>query len=213
MKGIKEVKRIVCIGVLSAGLVLQVGKVSAEESVNLKTGDMHLLYSVDMMFQPAFFNVVNGKFEKNKFHYGARIEKHLQKVNQHPAVTGYAAGVKQKMTEDKRFESDDSTFGKDDYFEKIEWIERNGVLSLSIYPKFPSFIKEDGKLDEQRIQHSFELIESEYGVDEKWNNTASMRVQYECHAYFARDRKVPWNIEPHRTESRFSETVLKSCNP
>lgn len=179
----------------------------------LKTGDMRLFYAVDAMLRPAFYDVADGRFEKNKYYYGTLIEKHIQSADQYPAGFGYAAGVKHEEKEDKRFGIDYSKFGKDDYFEKIEWIDRKGILSLSIYPKFPAFKKGDGKLDEQRIKHSFDVIESEYAVDEKWNNTDSMRVQYECHVYFAGDGKVPWNIEPHRTESRFLETVLNSCNP
>ncbi|MGN7385488.1 DUF2599 domain-containing protein [Sporosarcina sp. SAFN-015] len=248
----------------------------------LKTGDMSLFHAIDAMIRPAFYDVVDGRFEKNKFYYGALIEKHLQSGNQYITNFGHAAGIKHKKKEDKRFwelvekykvapglipyvigftntkqnadkygvevtpiefhnskwnfpdvmtkgsfsnkdkviavgelETDEEIgmMDYDDYFEKIEWIDRKGTLSLSIYPKFSVFKKEDGKLDEQHIKHSFYIIESEFGQDEKWNNTDSMRMQYECHVYFARDSKVPWNIEPHRTETRFSETVLKSCNP
>ncbi|MGN7385472.1 DUF2599 domain-containing protein [Sporosarcina sp. SAFN-015] len=386
MTGLKGVRGIASIWILSAGLVLSTGlsgnvvEVSAEESVKvlnkyqeahitrkdvlkalegytgdrsrnglmeygLKTGDMSLFHAVDAMYRPAFYDIVNGKFVKNKFYYGALIDKHIQSIDQYFVDFSYATGIQLKEKEDKRLwelvekykkapglipyvigftntkqnadkygveetpidffnskwnhpdvmtkgrfsnkdnvitenkreeglkelegnsdfiyeksapieespleedeiipeqpevdngdgaegekdvtedesigdqETDeqiggiDSKFGKDHYFEKIEWIDRQGTISLSIYPKFPAFKKENGKLDEQRIQHSFDVIESEYGIDEKWNNTNSMRMQYECHVYFAGEGKVPWNIEPHRTESRFLETVLKSCNP
>ncbi|WP_252502141.1 DUF2599 domain-containing protein [Sporosarcina sp. Marseille-Q4943] len=382
MKEIKGVRRIVGIGIMSAGLVLSMGisenlgEVSAEQSVKalnkydeehiytqedvlkaleryngdksrkglmeygLKTGDMSLFYAADALLQPAFYDVVDGKFTRNKFYYGALIERHIQRVNQYIADFGNEAWLKHKEEEDKRLlalvekykkapgvipyvigftnskqnadkygvevtpiefynskwnhpdvmtkgvfshqdkkkaaeektesiykeytpiegspqsqdeimpeqpetdieeseaspdkeekvdgvekEEDDtvdeeqkgrldySKFGSEHYFEKIEWINRNGMVSLSIYPKFPVFNNEDGQLDEQHIKRSFDVIEVEHGEDEKWDNTESMRAQYECHVYFARDSKVPWNIEPHRTESRFVETVLKSCNP
>lgn len=100
----------------------------------------------------------------------------------------------------------------DKYFDKIEWINRNGVVSLSIYPSslFMSFTQ--NTLYYAAISESWGIIQRNYSSNSKWKNTKSMEMQYRCHAMYAQF-KTPWNIEPHRTETNFNKVVAAGCNP
>lgn len=121
--------------------------------------------------------------------------------------------VEQGKPEDKLPEVKYSSMTEGDYFTKVEWIKRNGEISLSIYPKSPIKLSEVEKVDIKHVERSFELLKDRYGTDIEWDNTESLGVQYRCHVQFARDKKVPWNIEPHRTETDYTATVFAGCNP
>ncbi|MFS0689443.1 DUF2599 domain-containing protein [Sporosarcina sp. 179-K 8C2 HS] len=105
----------------------------------------------------------------------------------------------------------DYTF--DDYFSKVEWIDRKGIKSVSIYPKETLTEWSSQEVRDKHSKRSFELLAAEFGKDTKWKNAESLYVQYKCHEVFAGSRKVPWNIEPHRSETDYKATVRKSCNP
>jgi hypothetical protein len=90
-----------------------------------------------------------------------------------------------------------------DYFNSIEWIQRDGVLSLSIDHKYVPL---------WNIADSFSIIENLFGGSSFWQNRDSLYSQYMCHVQFA-PSKNPWNIEPSRTESSWFVTVLNGCNP
>ncbi|MCG7343997.1 DUF2599 domain-containing protein [Sporosarcina sp. ACRSL] len=105
----------------------------------------------------------------------------------------------------------DYTF--DDYFSKVEWIDRKGIKSVSIYPKETLTEWSSQEVREKHSKRSFELLAADFGKDTRWMNTESLYVQYKCHEVFAGSRKVPWNLEPHRTETDYRATVRKSCNP
>lgn len=83
--------------------------------------------------------------------------------------------------------------------EKIEWINRGGLWSLSIYP----ILNWDGSFANNREKEEiFEAIKVLHQDDWQWQrkNVKTMEAQFNCHYYKARQFKTPWNLEPHRTE-------------
>ena len=41
----------------------------------------------------------------------------------------------------------------------------------------------------------------------------SMFAKFHCHAMFAGDNKITWNIEPWRTENNLVKVIATKCNP
>lgn len=101
----------------------------------------------------------------------------------------------------------------DDYFTKIEWIDRGGVISLSLYPSEYLLDNPNGNVAMAKASTAWGLVEDEYSSDSKWDNGKSLEAQFHCHAAAARGFKTPWNLEPHRTETDLWETMKKKCNP
>jgi hypothetical protein len=103
----------------------------------------------------------------------------------------------------------------EDYFDRCEWISREEGTSLSLTPKKPLFPA--GNADvyswEARCVHAFALLKAAYEADEHWDNGDSLKPQFHCHAIYARQNKVPWNIEPYRTETSFLRILLTWGNP
>ncbi len=137
----------------------------------------------------------------------------------------YYATVYQSIDEETALEFDEKAFAVayksiknetlTDYFSDISWLSREEGISLSFTPNeimFPSQNK-SANLWMARCIHAFELIEAEYSSDENWDNPDSLKPQFHCHAIYARQNKVPWNIEPYRTETSFLKIVLASGNP
>ena len=101
------------------------------------------------------------------------------------------------------------------YFNSVQWITRDGVVSLSIDHKSNlnmQNVNNDVVLLSTNIQNSFNILKSRFGSDSEWNNEVSLWNQYYCHAHFAAS-KNPWNIEPHRTTTSLFTTILNGCNP
>ena len=94
-----------------------------------------------------------------------------------------------------------STF--EDYFNGVEWITRDGVLSLSIDHKW---------IQLWEISAAFKMLEDAYATDAEWDNRDSLYAQFSCHVKFA-PFKNPWNIEPSRTTTSSILTILNQCNP
>lgn len=100
------------------------------------------------------------------------------------------------------------------YFEKIKWITRDGVVSLSIYPTYEFSGKTYGySYLAAMAEESWGIIVRNYSSSSNWKNTLSLKQQYRCHVHYARNAKTPWNIEPHRTETNFDKVVSAGCNP
>lgn len=110
-------------------------------------------------------------------------------------------------------ELDYSQYDFDDYFEKVEWINRDGIASLSIYPKAYIVNILAGHDTVKHQQRSFDLLEERFSNDSRWKNIKSLEQQYVCHADFAGTGKVPWNIEPHRTTTNYRDVIIAKCNP
>ena len=108
---------------------------------------------------------------------------------------------------------DNETFN--DYFSSCQWINRNGVISLSIQPtsKLLSSGNVNGNVLAARASRAFTLLKNKYSSSSYWKNTASMEAQFHCHVLAAGGMKTPWNIEPHRTESNWAKVFAAKCNP
>lgn len=102
-----------------------------------------------------------------------------------------------------------------DYFTKVEWIDRNGEISLSIYPKDILFGKNYDNPNQfmAHVDYAFSLIKDKFSSSSYWDNGESMYAQFHCHAMFAGDSKTPWNIEPWRTETNLFKVIAAKCNP
>ena len=102
-----------------------------------------------------------------------------------------------------------------DYFTKVEWINRNGEISLSIYPTSRLFGENYDNPNRfmAQVNYAFSLLKDKFSSSPHWNNTDSMFAQFHCHAMFAGDNKIPWNIEPWRTESNLVKVIAAKCNP
>lgn len=90
-----------------------------------------------------------------------------------------------------------------DYFNSVQWITRDGIVSLSIDHKSIPFWK---------ARESFDILKANYGSDIEWQNEDSLYSQYACHVQFA-PLKNPWNLEPHRTGTGFWNNLTNLCNP
>ncbi len=101
----------------------------------------------------------------------------------------------------------------DEYFSKVEWITRNGVVSLSITPKSTLTNVNNANALMARAFHSFSLLEKKFKSDSRWKNGGSLSAQYHCHVLAAGAAKTPWNLEPHRTETGLWKVIKGKCNP
>lgn len=102
-----------------------------------------------------------------------------------------------------------------DYFTDISWLMREEGISLSFTPTDLMF--PDGNADVNlwmaRCIHAFALTEEAYSMDVNWDHPDSLKPQFHCHTIYARQNKVPWNIEPYRTETSFLKILLAKGNP
>ncbi|WP_036202071.1 DUF2599 domain-containing protein [Ureibacillus sinduriensis] len=122
--------------------------------------------------------------------------------------------IKQKLAyEFSVQELDYNQYHFDDYFEKVEWINRSGVVSLSIYPKTYIVNKPVGHELLKHKELSFQLLNERFKDDSRWKNNESLKQQFACHVDFAGTSKVPWNIEPHRTTTNYWDVIVGNCNP
>lgn len=137
----------------------------------------------------------------------------------------YYASIYESVDEDTSLEFDEKSFvvayksikneTLDDYFSDICWLLREEGISLSFTPT-ELLLPENNKsanLWMARCIHAFELVEEAYSSDENWDHPDSLKPQFHCHAIYARQNKVPWNIEPYRTETSFLKILLASGNP
>ncbi|MFV0502462.1 MAG: DUF2599 domain-containing protein [Lachnospirales bacterium] len=84
------------------------------------------------------------------------------------------------------------------YIKSSDWINRSGVISLSINPKGINSVKDAwNNLEKER---AWGAIYAAHYRDSKWRNTSVMKKQFYCHArLFYSSFKQPWNLEPHKT--------------
>ncbi len=99
------------------------------------------------------------------------------------------------------------------YYSKSKWITRKGMVSLSLYPKKPAYQDPPGMAGAHLQKYRWKVVYDKHHKSSKWKNTASMKAQLHCHADYPKKFKIPWNIEPHRTESNYLKVVAKGCNP
>lgn len=87
------------------------------------------------------------------------------------------------------------------YISKAYWITRDGVRSISIYPRksAPGWTKE----------RAWQDVKTNFSFYNNWKNETSLRNQFYCHArnIWPYSSKIPWNIEPSK-----KSTNIISCN-
>lgn len=89
------------------------------------------------------------------------------------------------------------------YFDSTSWIDRDGVVALSIYHKTIGYDK---------VEAAFSELEARFASDPQWKNRDALYMQFLCHVNFA-PSKNPWNIEPHRITTSYLQHILHGCNP
>lgn len=105
-----------------------------------------------------------------------------------------------------------ASYSYDDYFYSSDWIKRDGIISLSIFPK--PLLWESGIFEWTSIRKdSWQKLLDRHINDDEFYNQNGMKDQYNCHFDFAKGSKIPWNIEPSRPDVGYIETVLNGCNP
>lgn len=80
------------------------------------------------------------------------------------------------------------------FFASAHWTVRDNMYSLSITPKFGYQWEPVSSYED-----SWNALYWKHSPDARWTNTSSMKKQYLCHVNFAGGWKVPWNLEPSRT--------------
>lgn len=91
-------------------------------------------------------------------------------------------------------------------FSKVEWIKRNGIWSLSVYPKYSV----GGYTKEQ----AFNFLKASHVNNSQWagKNVSSMHNQFVCHYDIAGPFKTPWNLEPSTPDKGYWGFVASGCN-
>ena len=80
----------------------------------------------------------------------------------------------------------------DVYFSSGQWITRNGVISLSLYPINPK------TWSTVAVGYAWDAVTARFSFYSYWQNASVLREQFYCHALFAA-WKSPWNLEPSKT--------------
>ncbi|MDA2474495.1 DUF2599 domain-containing protein [Bacillus sp. CD3-1a] len=100
------------------------------------------------------------------------------------------------------------------FYSSGSWITRDGVISLSLYPKSPAYVKSPNPMVQAHHEkYRWSVVYNRFSGDKRWKNTGSMKAQLHCHADYAKGHKTPWNLEPHRTTTNYQVTVANACNP
>lgn len=99
------------------------------------------------------------------------------------------------------------------YFDYVGWIDRDGVISLSLDPV------DAVRNTTSSMESAWTALENpDNGVstDANWPteaaNLQTLRWQYDCHWTFAKTKDY-WNLEPSRTADNYLAVILGECNP
>lgn len=99
------------------------------------------------------------------------------------------------------------------YFDYVGWIERDGVISLSLDPVDTV---RNTLSSMQSAWTALEKPENGVSTDAYWptesSNLQTLRWQYDCHWTFAKTKDY-WNLEPSRTASNYLAVIMGKCNP
>lgn len=98
------------------------------------------------------------------------------------------------------------------YFNNSEWINRNGITSLSLTQKNDITSSINSDLNKVIKIDAWDKIKSIHNSNINWYNSDGMQDQFDCHFDFAK-KKALWNLEPNRPDVDYFSTVLASCNP
>ncbi len=105
-------------------------------------------------------------------------------------------------------QSDDPSEGSwGGYFNYAAWINRDGLITLSLDPV--STVRASWS----KAEAAWTALESSsLAASSNWKNSTCMYWQYKCHFNYAND-KTYWNIEPSRNAASYAAVVLGRCNP
>ncbi len=78
------------------------------------------------------------------------------------------------------------------YFSSGGWINRQGLVSLSLYPKNPI------TWTSAKAAYAWYSTMARFDEDYRWANTNVMKEQFYCH-WTLGSWKSPWNLEPSKT--------------
>lgn len=103
----------------------------------------------------------------------------------------------------------------EDLFEETGWFDRGEFYSLKFMPRpcMFDYNNDDVYTWMARCIRGFILAKEKYSGDDLWDHEASLVPQYHCHTIYAGSKKVPWYIEPHRTETDFLIILAAKGNP
>lgn len=99
------------------------------------------------------------------------------------------------------------------YYNSSKWINRDGMISLSIDPKAAAWTGSSVAGNAFKVKDRFDVLTKKHSGDSQWKNPASLKLQLTCHADLAKSVKTPWNIEPHRTTTDVNYMYANGCNP
>jgi hypothetical protein len=91
----------------------------------------------------------------------------------------------------------------------VRWIDRGGEWSASVSPtSCGKWVSYWGEVYSKIPYHDV-WYKHWWSHDTYW----SVRNQWRCHIEFAGPLKTPWNLEPHRPNVGYWDTVFSKCNP
>ncbi|MGT2715478.1 DUF2599 domain-containing protein [Streptococcus respiraculi] len=95
------------------------------------------------------------------------------------------------------------------------WVKRSDGITLScyFYPAAMFIGGENPNAKAANFSNAFRLLKARHSSSPNWKNTASMEVQFLCHAFTIGRLKNPWNIEPWRTDTNLTSVIAHGCNP
>ncbi|MFV0381900.1 MAG: DUF2599 domain-containing protein [Breznakia sp.] len=94
-------------------------------------------------------------------------------------------------------------------FSTVTWIKRSGKVSLSVTPKHPRAVNKSASWNQLYLYFQYHPF---YTQVQNQSRQSSLYNQYICHVDFAKDRKVPWNLEPWRRDKGYWGFVFNRCN-
>lgn len=101
------------------------------------------------------------------------------------------------------------------YWTNTSWFWRGSYWSLQLDPSPFLFAEncENAYVWMARCIRAYDWVQEHHSEDELWDHPDSLEPQYFCHAIFAGSGKLPWYIEPHRTETDFLVICAYKGNP
>lgn len=99
------------------------------------------------------------------------------------------------------------------YYKSSKWINRDGMISLSIVPKANAWTGSTVAGNVFKQKDRWDVLVKKHSGSKNWKNSAALKAQLNCHADLAKSMKSPWNIEPHRTTTNYAKVLKKFCNP
>lgn len=97
------------------------------------------------------------------------------------------------------------------YFNSVAWITRDGLLSLSLYPKTTV---RNSITTKETAWNVLSNTNVGFGYDLRFSsNKATLKQQYDCHFFVPiANVKTYWNLEPSKPYTDLITLMLTGCN-